>query len=131
MSYTLGEAAKATGMSKSSILRAIKSHKVSAAKDEATGAWVIEPQELHRVYPAALGNRSARGTSEAGLRLEELRDGWNRERAQLEQVIDDLRSRLNAADEERRTTLRQLTALLTDQRQQPPKRKGWLGWLTG
>jgi hypothetical protein len=127
MSYTLGQAAKATGMSKSSVLRAIKSNKLSAAKDEATGAWMIEPPELHRIYPPAFGNRPAQGAGEA--RLEELRDGWNRERAQLEQVIDDLRSRLNAADEERRTTLRQLTALLTDQSQQVPKRKGWLGWL--
>jgi hypothetical protein len=45
------------------------------------------------------------------LMVDELRRGWERERVLLEGVIDDLRNRLNAAEEERRTTLRQLTAL--------------------
>ena len=51
MSYTLGQAAKAVGMSKTSILRSIKAGKISAGRDE-FGQWAIEPCELHRVYPA-------------------------------------------------------------------------------
>ena len=50
MSYTLAAAAAACGVNKSTILRAIKSGKVSAAKDE-HGEWHVEPAELHRVYP--------------------------------------------------------------------------------
>jgi hypothetical protein len=42
MSYTLAAAAAACGMNKSTILRAIKSGKVSATKDE-HGEWHIEP----------------------------------------------------------------------------------------
>src|ERR1700730_17408275 len=50
MSYTLGQAAKAVGRSKTSILRSIKAGRISAGRDE-LGQWAIEPCELHRVYP--------------------------------------------------------------------------------
>jgi hypothetical protein len=50
-SLSLAEAATATGMNKSSILRAIKSGRISATRDE-LGQWRIEPGELFRVYPA-------------------------------------------------------------------------------
>ena len=52
MSYTLGEAARSTGKSKTTILRAIRSGKVSAEKT-VNGTWLIEPAELHRIYPEA------------------------------------------------------------------------------
>jgi putative ABC transport system substrate-binding protein len=51
MSYTLGQAAKAVGMSKTSILRSIKQAGSVRGRDE-LGQWAIEPCELHRVYPA-------------------------------------------------------------------------------
>jgi hypothetical protein len=51
MPYSLSQAAEAVGMNRSSILRAIKAGKISAARDE-HGQWQIEPAELHRVYPA-------------------------------------------------------------------------------
>lgn len=50
MAYTLGEAAKATGKSKATISKALKSGRISAVK-EADGRFSIEPVELHRVYP--------------------------------------------------------------------------------
>ena len=49
MPYTLAEVAKATGTNKTTILRAIKSGKVSGTKDE-HGTWLVEPAERHRVY---------------------------------------------------------------------------------
>jgi hypothetical protein len=48
--YTLGTAAKATGLNKSTILKALRSGKISGAKDE-HGQWCLDPAELHRVYP--------------------------------------------------------------------------------
>src|SRR5215468_12391464 len=48
MSYSLGAAAAATGLNKTSILRAIKNGKISGTKD-ALGQWWVEPAELHRV----------------------------------------------------------------------------------
>ena len=52
MSYSLAAAAGACGVNKSTILRAIRAGKISAAKDE-HGEWHVEPVELHRVYPPA------------------------------------------------------------------------------
>jgi excisionase family DNA binding protein len=52
MPYSLQQAATATGLNKSTILRAIKAGKVSAVRDE-QGQWQVEPAELHRVYPPA------------------------------------------------------------------------------
>jgi hypothetical protein len=48
--YTLGTAAQACGLNKSTVLRAIKAGKVSATRDE-HGQWQIDPAEMHRVYP--------------------------------------------------------------------------------
>jgi hypothetical protein len=42
--------AAATGVNRTTILRAIKAGKVSAERD-AQGAWTIQPSELHRVWP--------------------------------------------------------------------------------
>ena len=50
MPYTLGQAAKATGKQKSTILEAIRNGRISAAKDD-LGRYQIDPAELHRVYP--------------------------------------------------------------------------------
>jgi hypothetical protein len=50
MPYTLAAAAAATGLSKTTIFRAIKSGKISGSKD-VNGQWQVEPAELHRVYP--------------------------------------------------------------------------------
>jgi excisionase family DNA binding protein len=49
MAYTLTEAATATGLSRSTIFRAIKSGRISATRIE--GNFSIEPAELHRVFP--------------------------------------------------------------------------------
>jgi hypothetical protein len=51
MSYTLATAAKATGLNRSTILRAIKGGQITGTKDQ-FGEWRVEPVELHRVYPA-------------------------------------------------------------------------------
>jgi hypothetical protein len=64
MSYTLGQAAKVVGMSKTSILRSIKAGRISAGRDE-FGQWAIEPCELHRVYPALIEDTvTGNGTGE-------------------------------------------------------------------
>ena len=50
MSYTLGQAARATGKSKPTIARAIQTGRISAARAE-NGSYTIDPAELSRVYP--------------------------------------------------------------------------------
>jgi hypothetical protein len=146
MSYTLGQAAKATGKSKATIHRAVQSGKLSAAKDEASGTFRIDPAELHRIFPAVSSERAKNGelrqsettteTDTLRAQLEQERQERQRERVQLEGTIDDLRRRLDVEGEERR----KLTAILTDQRAQAiitpppvdppaPTKRGW--WRIG
>jgi len=63
MSYTLNEAAKAVGKSKTTIHRAIKSGKISASKLE-SGAYEIDPSELHRVFQIGTAERATLNTTE-------------------------------------------------------------------
>ena len=116
MSYTLNEAAKAVGKSKTTIHRAIKSGKISASKLE-SGVYAIDPSELHRVFQIGTVERTIRNDTEqretavgtADIRLEMLEKERERERQQLEETIADLR-------EDRDKWRQQATALLEDKR---------------
>jgi excisionase family DNA binding protein len=124
MLMTVKQAAEATGKSKPTILRAIQAHRISATKDELSGAWMIDPAELHRVYPPASAQpvrtepmtQDASADEAASLRRElaTLTAEREREREQLQARIDDLSRRLDGEAAERR----RLTAILTDQRAQ-------------
>ena len=48
--YTLGTAAKAAGVSKSTVHRAIRTGKISARSKDGAG-YEIDPAEFHRVFP--------------------------------------------------------------------------------
>ena len=120
MAYTLGEAAKATGKSKATISKAIKSGRISARKDE-TGTFHIDPSELHRVYPPQAEIKhnetpSVNAGNESLIR--ELRarlDAANERLADKESVISDLR-------EDRDKWRQQASTLLADKR---PKQSFW------
>ena len=128
MAYTLGQAAKAAGISKTSLHRAIQKGRVSAAKND-NGSYEIEPSELHRVYPpVSEDNRSANldlgqdGTPETAIETAVLRREvqlLHERLADKEAVIADLKERLDQSEQERREKDRQLTALLTDQSRKP------------
>lgn len=137
MSYTLGEAAKATGKSKPTIQRAIKSGKITAIKKD-DGSYSIEPSELHRVYPVKQSNsndsqlmkQSVTPNINTGLQveldamrkeLESFTQERDRERELMEQQIELYRERLARADKDKD----QLTALLTDQSHEKKKRGFW------
>jgi hypothetical protein len=116
MGYSLGQAAKAAGRSKTTIHRAIKSGRLSAARTE-DGGWSIDPSELSRAYPET-GNGSVplersvtAGRSEA--EREQLRGERDRYQAlaeEREETIRDLRHRLDVEGEERRKLIALLTA---------------------
>jgi hypothetical protein len=120
MKLSLGQAAKETGLDKSTISRAIKSGKLSAHRKE-SGGYEIDPAELFRVFSPAsqksdpvalppniptetlLENRELRIKLEAAeLRIRDKED-----------EIRDLRHRLDAESEERR----KLTLMLLAQPQ--------------
>ena len=117
MAYTLGEAAKATGKSKATISKAIKSGRISAVKDE-SGTFQIDPAELHRVYTLTV-SREQRETPE-NLQANTENDGRIRElQARLEAAHERLTDKETViADlrEDRDKWRQQATALLADQR---------------
>ena len=58
MALTLNQAAKACGRSKSTLLNAISSGRMSAPKDD-RGRYAIDPAELNRAFPFQVPDRSA------------------------------------------------------------------------
>jgi hypothetical protein len=102
LGYTIGQAAKATGKSKSTIFRAIKNGRISASRDE-SGDFDIDPSELHRVFPKMWENVPGNASEErlpAPLEreIELLREQLARER----EFNRDLARRLDESEAERR-----------------------------
>jgi hypothetical protein len=124
MSYTLGQAAKAVGMSKTSILRSIKAGRISAGRDE-LGQWAIEPCELHRVYPALTEDTvTGNGTGEQAVTGGETALAEANTRTALAEArLSDFKSMLDDVREQRDRWQQQagrLAALaITDQRKEP------------
>lgn len=130
MKYSLSEAAKATGKNKTTIQRAVKSGKISAAKGD-SGSYEIDPSELHRVFPPAVAQHPPSNDTQQGkfssinsnlsrvLELEkelavahERSNGLEAQKDQMVDTINDLRKRLDSSEG-------RVTALLADDR---PKR---------
>ena len=118
--FTLGQAAKQTGISKTGIARAIKSGRLSATKEE-NGEYRIDPAELHRVYPVT-GGHEGESVRSATPKVDRVLQGQiDVLRELLEQVKDerdDLRRRLDdetKAREGAAAEIRQMTLMLTHQ----------------
>ena len=133
--YSLSEAIKATGKSKTALLRAIKSGVFSAQKDE-RGRYKIDPAEIHRVYPKVYPAKPSNDTVRSGPnrsagpvqqdheisrlnreleirdeKIEALEAERRREREDAQAHIHDLRDEI----ENKRQDLARLHGLLTDQ----------------
>src|SRR5215213_10079708 len=88
MPYNLVEAGTAIGKSKSTVLRAIRRGTLSATRDDATGGWLIDPAELHRVYlPVAPGSKQPANDT-----------ARNQDRTDATAELRELRARLDAAE---------------------------------
>ncbi len=121
MVYTLGEAAKATGKSKSTISKAIKNGRISALKGS-NGAYSIDPSELHRVYPITIQETGALEQEETPKSSEVNTHNENKLR-ELEIILKASQQRLEDRDEQltdlkedRDKWRQQATALLEDKR---------------
>jgi hypothetical protein len=89
MSLTLAEASTQVGVNRSTLLRAIKSGKMSGIRDDA-GAWHVEPVELFRVFapvPASEQAQSEPQHASADVLVAELRA----QLARMERALDDIR----------------------------------------
>ncbi|MBV8573662.1 MAG: hypothetical protein JOZ58_01300 [Acetobacteraceae bacterium] len=135
MYYTLGEASKATGMSKAALSRAIKNGTISAEK-QTDGSFKIDPAELHRVYPpvaekqvndamgATLGNGHGNGELQAKL------DAATQRLAELKDEIADMREdrdRWRSAAERLLLTVQRPVAEPVVQ-EPPPTKRRWRLW---
>ena len=125
MGYSLGQAARAAGKSKTTINRAIKSGRLSASRRD-DGSYEIDPAELGRAYPeAGLGtvtmvqSVTAEEGSPSWVQLRGERDRYRALVEVHEETIRDLRQRLDREAEER---LR-MFAILTE------RRPWWRRWL--
>lgn len=92
MSWSVSRAARETGLSKSTISRAIKSGRISAAK-QSDGSYLIEPAELFRVYPRNVAQPSS------GARHEAVRNPLENASATLSNEIELLKLKLAMTEE--------------------------------
>jgi hypothetical protein len=124
MGYTLGQAAKAVGMSKTSILRSIKAGRISAGRNE-FGQWAIEPCELHRVYPAltdesatqhGTGERAATGGDTAVAQANARADLAEARLSDFKTMLEDIREQ---RDRWQQQAERVAALAITDQRKEP------------
>lgn len=110
----LVEAGNLVGVTKATILRAIRRGKISATRDD-SGGWCIEPVEVLRGFAPV-----SRETADETARNHETRSGELAELrgrlAEMQDTVADLRRRLDREGEERRQAQTQLMALLADQR---------------
>src|SRR3954447_16401758 len=106
MAYTLTQASRACSKSKATLLRAIRSGRLSADRDDVAGSWLIDKSELHRVFPpgttapsTAADNDASRTPARTDRTAEfEARIGEMQESARLrDDTIADLRARLDTA----------------------------------
>ena len=140
MKYSLSDAAQATGKNQTTIQRAIKNGKISAVKGD-SGAYEIDPAELHRVFRPATAQRDAQHhkvndaqqsavalETHALTRISELEKelavaqsrsiSLEEQRQQMSETIEDLRGRLDRSED-------RITGL-TDQRGPEARtKKGW------
>ena len=116
------------------MLRAIKSGKISAARNE-HGEWQIEPAEVHRVYPAVRRNDAEEDAKQQyappaaipfDAQISAMRDVADLLRTQL----DDVRKDRDHWRSQAETIARQISHGLTPPRQ-PSRAPAWLLWTVG
>ena len=155
MSWSVSRAARETGLSKSTISRAIKSGRISATRQH-DGSYHIEPAELFRVYPHGVAQppsdarhdasrnpyKEAPATTSNEVELlklklvmtEELLLQERENSKRQQETVQDLRKRLDAATD-KVLALAQPTQPASDA---PPdavrnaqKRRRWWSWKQG
>jgi excisionase family DNA binding protein len=144
MVYTLSAAAKAVGLGKSTLHRAIKSGRLSATRLD-DGSYRIDPAELARVFPPephgpspwdttardeTLGNPPVPSEALLSLKVTMLEAALERERDSLaneRETTADLRRRLDRAEER----VQALTYQAPSGPHEPSRARGLLARLLG
>jgi hypothetical protein len=120
MSYSLAAAAAATGLNKTTILRAIKSGRISGTKDD-KGQWFVEPIELHRVFEPVASAAAVNGAAHRDATPDAAAIADAHRRAALAVEVAMLREQLGDARHERDAWRDQAQRLaIADQRERRP-----------
>jgi hypothetical protein len=130
MPYSLAAAATAVGLNKTTVLRAVKSGKISAQMDE-HGHWRIEPAELHRVYPPIASHADSNAAAQREAVFEAVAAAELQFKVALtEQRLAELKADLESMRSQRHAWQAQAERLaLTDQRaQQAPQQQRSRWW---
>ena len=126
MRYTLGQAAKATGISKMTIQRALKAGRISGEKDE-TGAYSLDPSEVHRVFPLATERDRlrdvAQGRDSPDVALQVATARLEAENTSLKVMLEDMRT-----ERDRWHAQAERLALVSPVITPAPARRSWLPW---
>ena len=137
MKLTLGQAAKHAGRAKGTLSKALNNGQITGEKD-GKGRWQIDPSELQRwmdvnplPQPLEIDSttpsetpKSTSGNSALEVEVKMLRekiDDLNLERDRERKTLVDQIDELKASAERQSADHRQALALLSDQREKPPK----------
>jgi hypothetical protein len=120
---SLSQAAKATGKSKSTINRAIKSGKLSATRNE-NGSYSIDASELARAFPENPLSGFEWRTTQPPLEPVKIAT-LEAENSALQSALDREREALDEMRSDRDAWKQQATALLSAP---PKKRRRWWFW---
>ena len=123
MIYTLGEAAKATGKSKTTVQRAITKGSISASKGK-NGRYSIDASELHRVFPKVSTDTVAQG-SQVDTSRPPVETPLQVKIDALEAMLEREREALTEMRSDRDAWKQQATALLGAPEN---KRRRWWSW---
>ena len=117
MKFSLGQAARETGLDKSTLSRAIKSGRLSAQRKNGNSGYEIDPAELFRVFPpvpkASASSPPVDAPADVLLENRELRIKLEAAQARIrdkDEEVHDLRRRLDLEGEERRKLTMMLLA---------------------
>jgi excisionase family DNA binding protein len=137
MNYSVTEAARAVGKSRTTIIRAIAAGTLSATRDDPGKPWTIDAAELARAFPDAVHEPLSDRINDLPRTGDDRHEPVvTRDSAALiaahEATITDLRRRLDIATAQLGEALSQVRAL-TDQRAVPlaTPRRSWLPWRKG
>ncbi len=117
MKFSLGQAARETGLDKSTLSRAIKSGRLSAQRKNGNSGYEIDSAELFRVFPpvpnAQASSPPVDAPADVLLENRELRIKLEAAQARIrdkDEEVHDLRRRLDLEGEERRKLTMMLLA---------------------
>lgn len=115
---TLRQAETLTGKSRTALLKSIQRGRLSAAKDD-LGQWVIDPAELHRVYPD-MSTPTQTPDRPPDMSATPTPDTLSPVQQERIRHLEDTITRLESERDHLRRTVDSLSGLLTHQASQPP-----------